>query len=84
MLLIATEIGPPNPPPNQPQDYLFIKTVNGVKEKKRIKTNIGVGSVVKVKVRYMEEKTREGRIRIKRKEVAECVQDMERRKKFLF
>ena len=45
-----------------------------MKEKKRIKTKIGMGSVMKAKARDMEEKTREGRIRRTRKEVVGCVQ----------
>ena len=45
-----------------------------MKYQKRIKTKIGVGSVVKAKVGYMEDNTREGRIRSMRKEVVVCVQ----------
>ena len=43
-------------------------------EKKRIKKQIGVGSVVMTKVGEMEENTREGRIRRMRKELMGCVQ----------
>ena len=52
-------------------------------EKKRIKTKIRVGSVVKVKVREMEENTREGKIMRTKKEVVGCVQDMLGKKKFV-
>ena len=52
-------------------------------EKKRIKTKIGVGSVVKAKVREIEENTREGRSRRMRKEVVGCVQDVVGKKRFL-
>ena len=54
-----------------------------MKEKKRIKTKIGVGSVVKAKVGDMEENTREGRNSRIRKEVVGCVQDVVGNKKFL-
>ena len=51
-----------------------ITTMKDMKEKKRIKTKIVVGSVAKVKVGEMDEKTTEGRSRSKRKEVMGCVQ----------
>ena len=47
-----------------------------MKEKKRIKTKIGVWSVVKEKVREIEENTRYGRSRSMRKEVVGCVQSV--------
>ena len=45
-------------------------------DKKRIKKNIGVGSIINSNVGEMEENTREGRIRTTRKEVVGCVQDV--------
>ena len=51
--------------------------------KKHIKMNIGLGSVVKAEVRYIEEKTREGRIKMTSKEVLRCVQAVVGKKKFL-
>ena len=44
-----------------------------MKEKKRIRKKIGVGSALKSKVGDIEENTREGRIRSMRKEVVVCV-----------
>ena len=55
----------------------------GVKEKKRIKKKIGLGSVVKEHVGEMEDNTREGRSRRMRKEVVGCVQDVVGKKKLL-
>ena len=52
-------------------------------EKKRIKTKIGVGSVVKTKVRDMGEKTSEGGIRSKREKVAGCVKAVVERNNLL-
>ena len=52
-------------------------------EKKRIKTKIGLGSVIKAKVGETEENTREGRSRTMRKEVVGCVQDVVGKNKFL-
>ena len=52
-------------------------------DKKRIKTNIGVGSIVKGKVGEMEDTTREVRIRRMRKEVMGCVQAVVGKKIFL-
>ena len=51
----------------------IVKITKGTKEKKRIKTEIGVGSVVKAKLVEMEENTREGRIGSMRKELLGCV-----------
>ena len=48
-----------------------------MKENKRIKTKIGVGSVVKEKFCDMEDNTREGRISRMRKYVVVCVQSMQ-------
>ena len=45
-------------------------------EKKRFKTKIGVGFIVKEKVGETEKKTREGRSRRTKKEVVGCVQDV--------
>ena len=45
----------------------------GKKEKKWIKTKIGVGSIAKENVGYIEDDTREERIRKTRKEVVGCV-----------
>ena len=50
---------------------------------KQTKTKIGVGSVVKSKVRDLEKITREGRRRSIRKEVVGCVQSVVGKKKFL-
>ena len=52
-------------------------------EKKRIKTKIGLGSVIKAKVGETEENTREGRSRTMRKEGVGCVQDVVGKNKFL-
>ena len=52
-------------------------------EKKRIKTKIGVGFVVKAKVGDMEGNTRGGRSRSMRKEVVVCFQAVLGKKKFL-
>ena len=57
--------------------------VEGMKEKKRIKTEIGVGSLVKAKVGKMEKNTREGGIGRMRKEVVGCVQSVVGKKKIL-
>ena len=54
-----------------------------MKEKKRIKTKIGVGSVVNAKVGEIEENTREGRIRRMRKEVVGCIRAVAGKKIFL-
>ena len=50
--------------------------------KKHTKTKIGVGSVIKAKVRELENITREGRQRRMRKEVVVCVQSVLGKKKF--
>ena len=52
-------------------------------EKKRNKTNIGVGSVVKAKVGEMEENIGEGRIKRTRKELMGCVQAVVGKKKLV-
>ena len=52
-------------------------------EKKRIKTKIGAGSVVKENFGDIEENTREGRSRRIMKEVMGCVQSVVRKKKIL-
>ena len=57
-----------------------ILTTKDTKEKKRIKTKIGVGYSVKEKVGEMENKTREARTMRTRKEVVGCVQDLVRKK----
>ena len=54
-----------------------------MREKKRIKPNIGVGSIVKAKVGNMEDNTREARTRRKRKYVVGCVHAVVWNKKFL-
>ena len=59
-----------------------ITTIKDMKEKKRIKVKIGVGSVVEVKVRDMEENKRDGRTRMMMKYVVECVQYVSGRKRF--
>ena len=51
--------------------------------KKQTKTKIGVGSVVKSKVRELENITREGRIRRISKEVVGCFQSVVGKKEFL-
>ena len=51
--------------------------------KKQNKTKIGVGSVVKAKVRDLEKIAREGRSRRTRKEVVGYVQAVAGKKKFL-
>ena len=57
--------------------------VEGTKEKKRIKTKIGVGSLVNAEVGDMEYKKREGRSKKTRKEVAGYVHAVAGKKKFL-
>ena len=54
-----------------------------MKEKKRIKPEIGVEYLVKAKVGNTEENTREVRIRRTRKEAVSCVHDETGKKKFL-
>ena len=53
---------------------LVVTIAEEIKDKKRIKTKIGVGSVVKAKVGDMEEEKGDGRSRRMRKEVVGCVQ----------
>ena len=55
----------------------------GMKTNNQKKTKIGVGYVVKSKVGYLEEITREGRIRRMKKEVVGCVQAVVGKNKFL-
>ena len=57
--------------------------VESMNMKKHNNTKIGVGSVVKAKVGELENIKREGRIRMMRKEVVVCVQDVARKKNFL-
>ena len=60
-----------------------VKIAQEMMEKKWIKTNIGMGSVVKAKVGDMEENTREGRIRRIRKVLMGCVQAVVGKKKLV-
>ena len=53
-------------------------------EKNRIKTKVGVGSIVQENVRDMEEKTREGIIRRRMKEVVSLFQAVVGKKRLLF
>ena len=55
----------------------------GMEKKKRIKTKIWLGSVVKEKVGDMGDNNREGRHTRLRKEVVGCAQDVVGNKKFL-
>ena len=70
-----------------PLKYTMISPVvtisQEVMEKKRIKTKIGVGYVVKTKVGEMEDKIREERIRRNRKKVVGFVQDVAGKNKCL-
>ena len=54
-----------------------------MKEKKRIKTKIRVGYIVKANVLEIYENTREGRIRRIIKEMFGCVQTVAGKKRFL-
>ena len=54
-----------------------------MKEAKRSKANVGVGSVVTANVGETEKKNREGRIRIMGKEVTGCVGDVAGKNNFL-
>ena len=56
----------------------------GMKDKKRIKTRIGVGSVVKEKVGEIRDNIREGRSRRMRKEDVVCVQDVVEKKIYYY
>ena len=56
----------------------------GMKDKKRVNTKIGVGSVVKAKVGDMGDNIREGRISGISKDVVVCAQAMLSNKKILF
>ena len=84
MLLIDTEIDNISCPPNSNRRLLFIKNIMDRKENNWIKTKIRVGSVVKEKLGYMEEKTRDVRIRIISKDVVGCDKDVVGNKKFVF
>ena len=61
-----------------------VTIIKGMKGKKRIKTKIGVGSVVKANVAEMEANKREGRIGRMRKEVMGCSQDVVSKNILLF
>ena len=61
-----------------------VTIAEGMKEEKRIKTKVGVGSVVKAKVGNMEEKIREGRSRRTRRNLVGRVQSVVGKNKFLF
>ena len=54
-----------------------------IMENKFTKKKIGVGPVVKEKVRYIEENTSEGRIRRMRKDMVGCVEALVVKKKCL-
>ena len=62
------------PPPKSTMRSPVVKITQEMMEKKRNKTNIGVGSVVKAKVGEMEENTREVRIKRMRRDLMGCVQ----------
>ena len=64
------------PPPQVHHELTYCHNYTGGEGKKRIKTKIGVGSVVKAKVGDMEENTSEGRSRSISKEVEGCFQDL--------
>ena len=51
-----------------------MKYMKEINQKKYININIGLGSVMKEKVRDMEDNTRNGRSKIMRKKVVICVQ----------
>ena len=55
----------------------------GMEENKRVKTKIGVGSVVKAKVGEMGDNIREGRSRSISKDVVVCAQAVLSNKKIL-
>ena len=61
----------------------IVTIVEWIKEKKRIKPKIGVGSLVKAKVGNMEDNTREGRSRGMRKAVVVYSYSVVGKKKFL-
>ena len=71
------------PHPNYTMSSPVVTISEVMKEKKRIKTKIKVGSLVKSKVRKMGENTREGRSRGIRKDVVVFFQDIVGKKKFL-
>ena len=72
-----------DPHPKSTMSSPFVTITYSMKEKRRIKSKIGVGSIVKENSRKMEENTPEGRIRRMRKEVVGCVHDMVGKKKLL-
>ena len=80
-LLLKSLIAPP--PPKWTMSSHVVKIAQEMMEKKRIKTNIEVGSVVLVKVGDMEENIREWRIRRMRKELMGCVQSVVGKKKLV-
>ena len=53
-----------------------MKYMKEINQKKHINVNIGLGSVMKEKVRDMEDNTRNGRSKIMRKKVVICFQDV--------
>ena len=86
--LFSTEIYIIPPPPPLPTPYSTmispVVTVKyGMEMKKKTKTKIGVGSVVKANVGELESITMEGRSRRMRKEVVGCVHSVEGKKKLL-
>ena len=84
LLLQSLVTHPPhNPHPKSTMSSHVVKIAQEMMEKKRNKTNIGVGSVVKAKVGEAEENTREGRIRRMRKDLMGCFQDVMGEKKLL-
>ena len=62
------------PPSSQPRDYPLAQLQRIGRGGNWDKTNIRVGSFMTVKVRDIEEKTREGKTRSTRKELVACVQ----------
>ena len=62
-----------SPPPKFTMISSVITVKEGVELKKKTKTKIGVGSIVKAEVGELENITREGRFRRMGKEVVVCV-----------
>ena len=60
-----------------------IKNMKDTKENNLRKKIINVGSIMKLKFRYMGDNTREGIIRIMSKEVVSCVRNMLGKNNFL-
>ena len=84
--LLTNEIANQLPPSHPPKSTMISPVVTITKEmmdKKFIKMKIGVGSVVKAKVREIEDNTKEGRIWSMSKEVVGCVQAVVANKTFL-